>query len=149
MSFKSQENNMRRLADLLSRDLSYIFGDRETGPNGDKRVFLNTGKTFLRTLGKDLGLRDVKVIANPGGIAVSGDCTLYGMWEDSGIFIQISQPCYQRQNVLLFRSIRSLKDHKGGYNRYISLNELAVRSYPWLLAELNDLRKDVAYERAA
>lgn len=149
MSFKSQENNMRRLADLLSRDLSYIFGDRETGPNGDKRVFLHVGKTFLCALGKDLGLRDVQVKANPGGIAVSGECTLYGMWEDSGIFIQISQPCCQRHHVLLFRSIRSLKDHKGGHNHYVCLNELAVRSYPWLLTELNDLRRDVAYEQAA
>ena len=46
-------------------------------------MFLNVGKTFLRALAKDLGLRDVKVTSNAAGIAVSGECYLYGMWESS------------------------------------------------------------------
>lgn len=149
MSFKSQENNMRRLADLLSRDLSYIWGDRETGPNGDKRVFLNVGKTFLRTLGKDLGLHDVQVKANPGGIAVSGECYLYGMWENNGIHICITQPAGGGAWAIYYRTIRNLKDHKGGHNRFIRREELAAKSYPWLLNCLGSLRRDVAYEQAA
>ena len=72
MSNKSQELNMRRLAALLSQDLSYIGGERECGPNGAKRTFLNVGKTFLRALAKDLCLHDVTVRSNAGGIAVSG-----------------------------------------------------------------------------
>ena len=52
MSVKSQENNMRKLADLLGRNLSYIWGEKESGPNGDKKVFLNTGKIFLREIGR-------------------------------------------------------------------------------------------------
>lgn len=91
MSVKSQENNMRRLATLLSQDLGYIWGDRESGPNGAKKPFLNLGKVFLRALAKDLGLRDAKVTSNPGGIAVSGDCSLIGMWDQGGIYINISQ----------------------------------------------------------
>ena len=63
MSVKSQETNMRRLADLLSRDLGYIWGENERGPNGAKKTFLNLGKVFLRALSKDLGLRDAKVTA--------------------------------------------------------------------------------------
>lgn len=39
MSVQSQEKNMRKLANLLSRDLSYIWGERESGPKGDKRCF--------------------------------------------------------------------------------------------------------------
>ena len=39
MSTKSQENNMRRLAVLLSHDLGYIWGEKECGPNGAKRRF--------------------------------------------------------------------------------------------------------------
>lgn len=74
MSVKSQESNMRRLSALLSHDLSYAYGDSECGPNGSKKVFLNVGKAFLRALAKDLGLRDATVSANPGGIAVSGEC---------------------------------------------------------------------------
>lgn len=57
MSMKSQENNMRRLAILLKQNLSYIGGERECGPNGAKKAFLNLGKVFLRALAKDLGLR--------------------------------------------------------------------------------------------
>ena len=148
MSFKSQEQNMRRLAALLSRDLGYIWGERESGPNGDKKVFLNLGKTFLRALAKDLSLRDVKVIANAGGIAVSGECNLYGMWEECGLFICLEQPCIS-QDVLLYRSIRSLKDHKGGYNNYVTRSELATMSYEQLLNRLLTMKKEPRYERAA
>ena len=148
MSFKSQEQNMRRLAVLLSRDLGYIWGERESGPNGDKKVFLNLGKTFLRALARDLGLHDAKVTSNAGGIAVSGECYLYGMWESGGLFICIEQPCIS-QDVLLYRSIRSLKDHKGGYNNYVSRSELETISYAELLNRLLAMKKEAYYERAA
>ena len=148
MSFKSQEQNMRRLAALLSRDLGYIWGERESGPNGDKKIFLNLGKTFLRALAKDLGLRDVKVMSNAGGIAVSGECYLYGMWEECGLFICLEQPCIT-QNVLLYRSIRSLNDHKGGYNNYVIRSELETMSYAELLNRLLTMKKEPRYERAA
>lgn len=88
MSNKSQELNMRRLAALLSQDLSYIGGERECGPNGAKRTFLNVGKTFLRALAKDLCLHDVTVRSNAGGIAVSGECCLYGMWETTASLLR-------------------------------------------------------------
>ena len=92
MSVKSQEHSMRRLAALLGQDLSYIGGDRESGSNGNKKTFLNVGKVFLRALAKDLGLRDVTVSSNPGGIAVSGDCSMIGMWEDGGIYVCLHTP---------------------------------------------------------
>ena len=87
MSIKSQEGHMRQLALLLTSDLGCIFGERESGPNGSKKAFLNVGKVFLRALAKDLGLHEVTVSANSGGIAVSGTCSLYGMWEDRGIAV--------------------------------------------------------------
>ena len=149
MSFKSQEANMRRLAELLSHDLGYIWGERECGPNGDKKTFLNVGKTFLRALGKDLGLRDVKVVPNAGGIAVSGECTLIGMWEDSGIYISIQQPYCMGQDLLLYRTVRHIKDYKGGYNNFVGRRELSRMSYAELLNRLLALRKVVSYERAA
>ena len=75
MSIKSQEGHMRQLALLLTADLGCIFGERESGPNGSKKAFLNVGKVFLRALAKDLGLHEVTVSANSGGIAVSGTCS--------------------------------------------------------------------------
>ncbi len=149
MSHKSQEKNMRKLAGLLGRDLSCIWGEREGGPNGDKKVFLNTGKVFLRALAKDLGLRDVSVTSNPGGIAVSGGCTLMGMWQTNGLYVQMSQPCSGRENVVLYRTIRHSKDYSGGHNNFLTLRDLAEMSYLDLLFTLAALREEGCHERAA
>lgn len=142
MSVKSQESNMRRLSALLSHDLSYAYGDSECGPNGSKKVFLNVGKTFLRALAKDLGLRDTTVSANPGGIAVSGECTLIGMWETGGIYICLYQSAGGGNDVLLYRTVRHSRDYKGGYNRFLSRRDLEGGSYVHLLETLSRLRKD-------
>ena len=77
---------MRRLAALLNFNLCNIRGKKECGPNGSKQVFLNVGKVFLRALARDLGLHDVTVSSNAGGIGVSGDCNLIGMWENGGLY---------------------------------------------------------------
>ena len=150
MSVKSQENNMRRLAALLGQDLSYIFGEKESGPNGSKKTFLNVGKVFLRALAKDLGLREVTVSSNAGGIAVSGECTLIGMWENGGIYVCIEQPACGRENVLYYRTVRHSRDFKGGYNHFLTRSDLKKWSYGQLLDTLSVLRKDgCTYERAA
>lgn len=150
MSIKSQEKNMRKLAELLSCDLGYIWGEKESGPNGDKKVFLDTGKAFLRALAKDLDLQEVKVAANPGGIAVSGDCSLYGMWEDSGIHISLGHIISNHELIFLFRSIRNMRDCSGGRNMFLTRKDLEELSYVQLLDKLLALRKEAgAYERAA
>lgn len=149
MSIQSQETSMRKLARLLGHDLGYIQGERESGPNGDKSTFLREGKAFLRALGKDLGLRDVKVTANAGGIAVSGECTLIGMWADRGIYVCIEQPCNMGESILLFRTVRHMRDFKGGHNNFVSRRELARMSYTELLTRLLSVRKETWDERAA
>lgn len=150
MSVKSQENNMRRLADLLGRDLGYIWGERECGPNGAKRAFLNVGRAFLRALSKDLGLRDARITSNPGGIAVSGDCTLMGMWEDGGIYITLTQLVCGGERVMYYRTIRHMRDYTGGYNHWLLRGDLQKFSYERLLSTLSALRKEgCTYERAA
>lgn len=150
MSVKSQEKNMRKLAELLSRDLGYIWGEKEDGPNGNKKVFLNTGKAFLRALAKDLGLRDVKVTASPGGIAVSGSCSLIGMWEDNGIHIQISQSCFGADDDVLYRAVQHSRDYTGGQNHWLTRRDFAQMSYGQLLGAFLSLRKEAgSYGRAA
>ena len=143
MSVQSQQNNMRRLCDLLGRDLGYLHGEREGGPNGAKKTFLHVGKVFLRALAKDLDLRDSRVTAAPSGIACSGECHLHGMWQDGGIYISLGQLTCGSDAMLLYRSIRNLHDHKGGYNHYLSLRDLRVRPYAELLETFKALRKDV------
>ena len=150
MSHKSQEKNMRRLAELFSQDLSYIWGENESGPNGAKKQFLNTGRTFLRALGKDLGLRDAEAHSNPGGIAVSGDCSLIGMWNNSGIYIMIGQASFRFEELVLYREVRHIKDYSGGRNRFLPRDALKTMSYSRLLNEFRTLRKEgTAHERAA
>lgn len=146
MSIQSQEKKMRKLADLLSRDLSYVWGEREGGPNGDKKAFLNTGKAFLRTMAKDLGFMEYEVSATTGGIAVSGECTLIGIWGNQGRYVQLSQPCGQKENVLLYRNVSHMKDYSGGHNQYITRRELESLSYSQLLS---CLAHGVCNERAA
>ncbi len=140
---------MRRLAGLLSQDLSYIWGERESGPNGAKKQFLNTGKTFLRALAKDLGLQEVSVSSNAAGIGESGDCTLMGMWHTNGLHVTLSQFCSDRDSVLLYRTIRHSKDYQGGRNLYLTRRDLAEMSYPDLLFLLAALREEGVHERAA
>ena len=130
MSIKSQEGHMRQLALLLTADLDCIFGERESGPNGSKKAFLNVGKVFLRALAKDLGLHEVTVSANSGGIAVSGTCSLYGMWEDRGIAVWIEQRLCADGKVFCYRTIRSSRDFKGGYNHFLTSSDLKTWSYP-------------------
>lgn len=149
MSVKSQEHNMRKLADLLALDLNGIYGEKESGPNGDKRRFLHVGRTFLRALSKDLGLRDAVITSNPSGIAVSGECTLMGMWGDSGIYVELSQYACGN-NVLCYRSIRNMRDYSGGYNHFLTREDLRDASYERLCLVLSYLRKeDSSHERAA
>lgn len=141
MSVKSQENHMRRLSDLLSQNLGYISGKRECGPNGAKKTFLNLGKVFLRALSKDLGLRVVKITSNPGGIAVSGECSLTGMWKNGGIYISLSQFC-GRKYMVLYRTVRNPRDCTGGHNHFLTPEDLRKLSYSELLEKFGTLRKE-------
>ena len=139
MSDKTQEKKMRELAELLGHEPGYLSGSHEQP--GPKRTFLNTGRAFLRALAKDLNLTDYKVSVNPAGIAVSGDCTLIGMWETNGIYIDISE-FLGAKTALLYRTVRHMKDYVGGQNRYIRRSELTVMGYRELLNLLSALRKE-------
>ena len=145
MSDKTQEKKMRELAELLGHEPGYLSGSHEQP--GPKQTFLNTGRAFLRALAKDLSLTDYKVSVNPAGIAVSGDCTLIGMWGTNGIYIDISDFC-GLNDAILYRTVRHMKDYVGGQNRYVSRSEWGGMSYQDLLKRLSALRKEGAYERA-
>ncbi len=151
MSEKSQQANMKRLAQLLSKSLGYIYGERECGPNGAKAEFHAKGRAFLRALAKDLKLREYKVHSNYAGIAVSGEVYLYGMWsEGNGLMASLEQPCVGN-DVVLYRRIQNMNDHSGrmSTNHFISLTALHSEDYHMLLGRLLRLRQEAGYERAA
>ena len=140
MSIKSQQTNMKAIHDLVSQDLGYIYGDRESGPNGAKKQFHTKSAAFLRALGNDLGLEEFKVYKNYAGIAVSGEITLMGMWGDGNcLYFQIDQPL-PPFNSFLYRTISHMKDYSGGSNQWMDYKLFASKDYETVLNMLLKLR---------
>lgn len=149
MSTKTQENNMKRLGELLAVDLGYIFGERESGPNGEKKEFLSKGRAFLSALGKDLGFAVYKVRTNPAGIAVSGEVTLMGMWADgNGLYLCLEEPIMS-DFCVLYRTIRNMKDYSGGQNCFLSRSLLSRADYSAFIMPLLRLKQEATHGKAA
>lgn len=141
MSMQSQEKNMKIIHSLVSQNLGYIFGERESGPNGAKKQFQTKSATFLRALGRDLGFQECKVTNNYGGIAVSGEITLMGMWSGgNGLYLQLSQSAIGWQS-FLYRQISHIKDYTGGRNQWLPTELFASGKYAELMDILLALRK--------
>jgi len=149
MSIKSQKANMKAIYGLVSQDLSYIFGERESGPNGAKKQFHSKSKAFLRALGNDLGLKEFKVSSNYAGIAVSGEITLRGTWPDgSGVYFQLSQRLGDKQE-FVYSSISHMKDYSSGQNQWMDADLFMVQDYETVLEMLLALRSPAAADEAA
>ncbi|RRJ54902.1 hypothetical protein EHV15_35615 [Paenibacillus oralis] len=102
-----------------------------------KEEFKRTSTAALRQIAKDLSLKEKKVCFNPGGIGVSGDASLYGMWEDNkGIYVTISQ---FGGNRIMFRTIKHISDYTGGVNQWDDV-ENANADYGAFLNRLSRLR---------
>lgn len=141
MSIQSQQKNMKTIYSLVSQNLGYIYGKRENGPNGAKKQFHTTSKAFLRALGNDLGFTEFKVTINSGGIAVSGEITLMGMWGDgNGLYLQLFQSIKGNQD-FLFREIKNTKDYSGGRNQWLRCGLFAAGEYEKLTHMLMGLKK--------
>lgn len=144
MSIQSQQKNMKNIYSLVSQDLGYIYGEKESGPNGAKKQFHATSKAFLQALGNDLGFTEFKVTINPGGIAVSGEITLMGVWGDgNGLYLQIFQSITGRQD-FLFRGIKNMKDYSGVRNQWLPCDLFANGDYEKLTKMLLELQKPTA-----
>ena len=150
MSFKTQTAHMKRLGNLLSQDLSYIYGERESGPNGAKKDFLHKGAVFFRALAKDLGFTQSKVYSEKAGIACSGEIYLYGIWgEGNGLFIELSQ-MHIKDYCVMYRTVTAIKGGKHGNNQFISKSVLQKGDYASLLYTFLSYRKTlIAVQNAA
>lgn len=149
MSVKSQTANMRRLALLMSQDLRWLSVCGESKSDDTNKTFLNIGRAFLRELSKDLGLRCAIVTSETENNCVSAACRLYGLWSSNGICISLEQCSGDSRGSVMYRSIRDLHDHKGGYQHFLQTDDLCNLSYEKLLNCFTALRKDICYERAA
>lgn len=87
-----------------------------------KAKFGRLGKQAFKELAEYLGLKEYDVRYNKGGIAVSGDLTLMGMYEpEKGIYISMNKDGFGPG--VLYRTISGMKDFTGGSNNYFNESE--------------------------
>lgn len=91
-----------------------------------KEEFKRSGQAAMKALAKELPFKQMEVHFNPGGIAVSGDLSLHGMFEDGrGIYIHVSQHCWDGSKVSCYcRAITSMKDYTGKRNNWLKDTDL-------------------------
>lgn len=131
---QKQEILMRRLGELLSHNLGYIYGERESGPNGEKKEFLDKGKRFLNQLGKDLGFTEITVSKNPAGIAVSGEVCLKGIWsKGNGLYVTLSEIPFG-QYCVLYRTTGQRNSSGMGQNNFLTTRYMKEMKYQQLVA---------------
>ena len=102
------------LTNIMSESLSYNYEA--------KNAFHRLGKKTLLAVAKSMGLKrgEFDLRNNKGGIAVSGEVTLH----TDKAYIQLSQPCYGKDNEVLYRTCEGRKDYTGGMNNFSSVAEL-------------------------
>ena len=111
---------MRELGHLMvsSEDLSY-------NDEGKER-YRKVGLAAFRQLAKLLELKEYDVHFNPGGIAVSGDLTLIGLWSDgNGVYVSMNKDFpNQPWGQILYRTVKHMKDWTGGVNQWLHFDML-------------------------
>jgi len=87
-----------------------------------KAQFKTLSMAYLRKLKSELQFTECKVSFNAGGIAVSGDAHLMGMFSNGiGVYITINESWNNRNSMtFLFRTIKNMKDYTGGPNNYFN-----------------------------
>ena len=112
--------NMRELAMFLLDDESASYNEPA------KQRFKTIGKKAMKELAVLLELKEYDIDFNPGGIAVSGDLRLMGMWsEENGVYILMNKDFVgQPWGEGYFRSIKHMRDFTGGTNNWLHYREL-------------------------
>jgi hypothetical protein len=102
---------------LLTKLITFIGSHTLEYNHSNKEQFKEMGLKAMRRLASALKLRELEASFNPGGIAVSGDLHLHGMFNDKiGIYITISQ--WGNKVNFLYRTVTGMKDYTGGQNNY-------------------------------
>ncbi len=134
MSITSQKKNMKEIYHFISQQFTDYY-------NITKKQFHTKSAAFLKALANDLKFKEFKVTKNYGGVAVSGEITLMGMWsENNGLYLQLSQ-FIPNKHALLYRQIFHMKDYTGGINQWIPCNLFADGDYEKLVAVLSKSNK--------
>lgn len=118
------------------RELALLMLNGESGSYNEdfKQRFCKIGKKAMKELAGLLELKEYDINFNPGGIAVSGDLRLMGMWDDgTGVYISINKDFPNKSwGDVLFRTIKHMRDFSGGTNQYFKFSLL---QFPQALKE--------------
>jgi hypothetical protein len=108
--------------------LKRLMMSKESGSYNEdfKKKFRNTGKKAMTELALLLDFNEFGVDFNPGGIAVSGDLRLMGMWsKGNGVYITMNKDFPGKPwGDVLFRHIDHMRDFTGGPNNYFKFKLL-------------------------
>ena len=117
--------------------LSQYLGMDYQGYDEDLKIsYEKAGKKALVELAVDMGFQQSRVWYSKGGMAVSGDLHLMGMWsEDNGVHIFFNMDL---SDSIVFRKIKHLHDYSGGMNHHIS--QVAANDRDTLIAVVMTLR---------
>jgi len=104
----------------LTRLIRFVQDNDLSYNQSAKDKFKERGLQAMKRLASALKLREFDVSFNAGGIAVSGDLHLMGMFNDNiGIYIIISKGAFNHNGcTFLYRTIKNMKDYSGGGNNY-------------------------------
>jgi hypothetical protein len=91
-----------------------------------KEKFKRIGKKAMVELALLLDLKEFTYHFNSGGIAVSGDLTLMGMWgPENGVYVTMNKDFPKALwGQVLYRSIKHMKDYTGGPNNWFGFELL-------------------------
>jgi len=112
--------NLNKLARLMLSEESGSYND------AFKAKFRLIGKKAMKELACLLELRPFDIQFNPGGIAVSGDLRLMGMWsEGNGVYIFMNMDFANAPyGQVLYRTIKHMRDFTGGPNQWMRYETL-------------------------
>ena len=110
------------------KKLAWLMLSKESASYNDpfKTKFRLIGKKAMKELARLLELRPFDIQFNPGGIAVSGDLRLMGMWsEGNGVYICMNKDFPNAPyGQVLYRTIKHMKDFAGGPNQWMRYETL-------------------------
>ncbi len=112
--------NFLQLAQLMNNDEAGCYNQNF------KEKFERIGKKAMREVAESLELKQYDISFNPGGIAVSGDLRLMGMWsEGNGIYISMNKDFPEASwGQILYRRIKHMKDFTGGTNNWCKFADM-------------------------
>lgn len=137
-SFKIEVISTSKLDKLLSNLLE--ISKKEISFNHfNKESYKKASLSFLRFLSKELAFSESKISFNPGGIAVCGESSLYGMWGEKGVAIYLINDIGSFR--IMYRSISHMQDYKGDRNKWIYSREIE-RGYDFIKKSFLSLKED-------